>query len=196
MRGYLAGSGWKEYQQSGTVCGIQLPRRAAGVEPAAGAHLHAVHQGGDRRPRREHLVREDGGAARRATWPRRCATRRSRCTRSRAAYARERGIIIADTKFEFGLLDDELILIDEALTPDSSRFWPADGYEPGKAPAELRQAVRARLSRDAGLGQDGARPRAARARSAARTADKYREAWRRLTQGVSGAADAGGADET
>ena len=78
-----------------------------------------------------------------------------------ADYARERGIIIADTKFEFGLRDGELILIDEVLTPDSSRFWPADLYEPGRRPAQLRQAVRARLPGDAGLGQDRSRPRAA-----------------------------------
>ncbi len=101
---------------------------------------------------------------------------------SGAAYALERGIIIADTKFEFGMLDGEVILIDEALTPDSSRFWPADGYEPGKSAAQLRQAVRARLPGDAGLGQDGARPGAAGGRGRAGPAEKYLEAWRRLTQ--------------
>ena len=98
------------------------------------------------------------------SWRPRCGTRRWPCTRSAPAYARERGIIIADTKFEFGLLDGELILIDEVLTPDSSRFWPLDGYDPGQGPAELRQAVRARLPGDARLGQDGARPGAARRR--------------------------------
>jgi hypothetical protein len=76
-------------------------------------------------------------------------------------YARQRGIIIADTKFEFGLDNGKLILIDEVLTPDSSRFWPADQYAPGKRPAELRQAIRPRLSRNAGLGQDPARPETA-----------------------------------
>ena len=76
-------------------------------------------------------------------------------------YARQRGIIIADTKFEFGLNDGKLILIDEVLTPDSSRFWPADQYQPGPRPAELRQAIRPRLSRNARLEQDPARPGAA-----------------------------------
>ena len=73
-------------------------------------------------------------------------------------YARQRGIIIADTKFEFGLDNGKLILIDEVLTPDSSRFWPADQYAPGKRPAEFRQTIRPRLPRNARLGQDPARP--------------------------------------
>jgi phosphoribosylaminoimidazole-succinocarboxamide synthase len=76
-------------------------------------------------------------------------------------YARQRGIIIADTKFEFGLFDGKLILIDEVLTPDSSRFWPADQYAPGKRPAELRQAIRPRLPRNARLEQNPARPETA-----------------------------------
>ena len=73
-------------------------------------------------------------------------------------YARKRGIIIADTKFEFGLFNGKLILIDEVLTPDSSRFWPADQYQPGQGPAELRQAIRPRLPGNTRLEQDPARP--------------------------------------
>jgi len=99
-----------------------------------------------------------------------------------AAFALERGIIIADTKFEFGLLDGELILIDEAMTPDSSRFWPADGYEAGKSqPSYDKQFVRDYLET---LDWDKTAPGPELpADVAARTAEKYQEAWRRLTQG-------------
>ena len=105
-----------------------------------------------------------------------CATSRSRCTRSAPSTRASAAMILADTKFEFGLDDDgELVLGDEVLTPDSSRFWPADGYEPGRGAAELRQAVRARLGVGDRLGQDAAgagdprrRRRAARARSTSR----------------------------
>ena len=100
------------------------------------------------------------------TWPGRCATPAIRLYTEAATYALERGIIIADTKFEFGL--DEAascILIDEALTPDSSRFWPADQYRVGISPAQLRQAVRARLSGDPGLEQDPPGPRLPQASS-------------------------------
>ena len=82
-----------------------------------------------------------------------------------ADYAATRGIIIADTKFEFGLDDaNQVVLGDEVLTPDSSRFWPADSYKPGSSPPVVRQAVRARLAGDARLGQAAARPRGARGR--------------------------------
>jgi len=98
-----------------------------------------------------------------------------------AAYALERGIIIADTKFEFGILDGELILIDEVMTPDSSRFWPADGYVAGKSqPSYDKQFVRDYLET---LDWDKTAPGPALpADVAARTAEKYLEAWRRLTQ--------------
>ena len=98
-----------------------------------------------------------------------------------AAYALERGIIIADTKFEFGLLDGELILIDEAMTPDSSRFWPADGYEPGKSqPSYDKQYVRDYLET---LDWDKTAPGPELPPEvAAKTSEKYLEAWRRLTK--------------
>ncbi len=162
VRGYLTGSGLKDYQRSGRVCGIALPAGlvdgsrlpetifAPSTKAEVGTHDENVSF--------DQIARPDRRRARRPGARR----RRSRYTSSARRYALERGIIIADTKFEFGLFDGELILIDEALTPDSSRFWPVDGYEPGQRPAELRQAVRARLPRDARLGQDGARSRAAR----------------------------------
>ena len=97
-------------------------------------------------------------------------------------YAATKGIIIADTKFEFGMDDKEQsVLIDEVLTADSSRFWPADQYQVGVSPAVLRQAVRARLPRDARLGQDAAGAQAAGGRDRAAPRQKYREALERLT---------------
>jgi hypothetical protein len=97
-----------------------------------------------------------------------------------AEYALDRGIIIADTKFEFGMLDDELILIDEIMTPDSSRFWPADGYEPGKSqPSYDKQYVRDYLET---LDWDKTAPGPELPPEvAAKTSEKYLEAWRRLT---------------
>jgi phosphoribosylaminoimidazole-succinocarboxamide synthase len=98
-----------------------------------------------------------------------------------AAYALERGIIIADTKFEFGILDGELILIDEVMTPDSSRFWPADGYAAGTSqPSYDKQFVRDYLET---LDWDKTAPGPELPPDvAAKTAEKYLEAWRRLTQ--------------
>ena len=99
-----------------------------------------------------------------------------------AAYALERGIIIADTKFEFGMLEGKLILIDEALTPDSSRFWPADGYQAGRSqPSYDKQFVRDYLETlDWGKKAPGPElpPEVVE-----KTAQKYREAWSRLTRG-------------
>ncbi len=141
-RGYLAGSGWKEYQQSQTVCGIQLP---PGLKQC------------DRLPTPifTPATKEESGhdinvsfdeTARRVTHPV-ASTLRDRTLQlySLAAnYASSRGILIADTKFEFGQLPDgQIILIDEVLTPDSSRFWPADQYSPGRdQPSFDKQFVR------------------------------------------------------
>ena len=96
--------------------------------------------------------------------------------------ARERGIIIADTKFEFGLLDDQLILIDEALTPDSSRFWPLDGYAPGKSQPSFDKQFCATTWRPSDWDKTAPGPELP-ADVVNKTAEKYREAWRRLTQG-------------
>ena len=130
VRGYLIGSGWKDYQTSGAVCGIALP---AGLRQAdrRRRHLHAIHQGRgwahDENVDFDHTIELLGRDL--AEQVRDAALRiYSEC----AAYALTRGIIIADTKFEFGLdADGRLHLIDEVLTPDSSRFSPADQYQPG-----------------------------------------------------------------
>ena len=141
-RGYLVGSGWKEYQADGTVCGIQLPEGLIQAdklpEPIFTPATKATdgHDENISFERTVEIVGED------------TATKLRDLTlelyTSAADYARDRGIIIADTKFEFGF-DGEgrIVWMDEALTPDSSRFWPADEYEPGRSPASYdKQYVR------------------------------------------------------
>ena len=141
VRGYLSGTGWKEYRRDGAVCGIELP---AGLEESQrlaepiftpSTKADVGHDENISYERLEAIVGAEPANAMRK--------------RSRAVYdyghqvALERGIIIADTKFEFGLCDEETILIDEALTPDSSRFWPLDRYQPGgPQPSFDKQPVR------------------------------------------------------
>ncbi|MBN1917480.1 MAG: phosphoribosylaminoimidazolesuccinocarboxamide synthase [Verrucomicrobia bacterium] len=141
VRGYLAGSGWKEYRQSQSVCGIALPDGLKlGSElpepiftPATKAETG--HDENITQERAAELVGE-------ATAGELASMSLAIYTRARD-YARERGIILCDTKFEFGERDGELILIDEVLTPDSSRFWPADQWEPGHIqPSFDKQYVR------------------------------------------------------
>jgi phosphoribosylaminoimidazole-succinocarboxamide synthase len=130
VRGYLIGSGWKDYQQTGEICGIRLPeglRMADRLPEPIFTPATKAEEGHD-----ENISFE---RACELTDRRLMETVRERSISvySQAAeYARQRGVIIADTKFEWGFDGDELILIDEALTPDSSRFWPADQYEPGR----------------------------------------------------------------
>ncbi len=131
VRGYLAGSGWKDYIESGKVCGIQLP---AGLkesqelpEPIFTPSTKAEGGEHDENISFEETVNLVGRQT--------AETIRDlslKIYKEGRGYAAERGIIIADTKFEFGFVDGDLVLIDEILTPDSSRFWPADDYEPGR----------------------------------------------------------------
>ena len=141
VRGYLSGTGWKEYRRDGAVCGIELPegleesQRLAEPIFTPSTKADVGHDENISYERLEAIVGAEPANAMRK--------------RSRAVYdyghqvALERGIIIADTKFEFGLCDEETILIDEALTPDSSRFWPLDRYQPGgPQPSFDKQPVR------------------------------------------------------
>ena len=159
VRGYLSGSGWKEYKKSQTVCGIKLPagltESAELPEPIFTPSTKA-EAGHDENISFEEAQKIVGTEL--ATQARDLSLKIYKAGRD---YARQRGIIIADTKFEFGLIDGKLILIDEVLTPDSSRFWPADQYAARPRPAELRQAIRPRLPRNARLEQNPARPEAA-----------------------------------
>ena len=141
VRGYLAGSGWKEYQQSQTVCGIKLP---AGLQECSElpepifTPATKAETGHD-----ENIPFETAAKLVGADIAERARDLSLRLYNFARDYARQRGIIIADTKFEFGLFNGELLLIDEVLTPDSSRFWPAADYSPGKSqPSFDKQFVR------------------------------------------------------
>lgn len=141
VRGYLEGSGWKEYQQTQSVCGISLPAGLQqGSQLAEPIFTPATKEetGHDINISFEQMVDIVGAETAREL------RQRSIDLYCRGAeYARSRGILIADTKFEWGRSDGQLIVIDEALTPDSSRFWPADQYEPGHSqPSFDKQFVR------------------------------------------------------
>jgi phosphoribosylaminoimidazole-succinocarboxamide synthase len=141
VRGYLAGSGWKEYRQHGTVWGLRLPqdlRESDRLPEPIFTPATKEESGHDINIPFERMVQLVGVEVAEEL------RRRSLAVYERGAeHARQRGIIIADTKFEWGRVDDELILIDEVLTPDSSRFWPADSYQPGGSPPSFdKQFVR------------------------------------------------------
>ena len=141
VRGYLAGSGWKEYKQSQTVCGIKLPpglKESSELPEPIFTPATKAETGHDENISFEEASRIVGSDI--AEKVRAASLKIYNFARD---YARQRGIIIADTKFEFGQLDGELMLIDEVLTPDSSRFWPADQYQAGKGqPSFDKQFVR------------------------------------------------------
>jgi phosphoribosylaminoimidazole-succinocarboxamide synthase len=141
VRGYLVGSGWKDYQKTGAVCGIALPaglRESDRLEPPIFTPATKAETGHDENISYETMVGTIGEG--RAAEARRVSLEIYERAR---AYAEARGIIVADTKFEFGIRDGRLVWIDEALTPDSSRFWPKDAYAPGRAqPSFDKQFVR------------------------------------------------------
>ena len=179
VRGYLAGSGWKDYQQTGSLCGISLPKGLVegsrldqpiftpSTKAPVGAH--------DVNITFDQMVGKVGKTL---------ATKMRDATVAIYQRARElgekKGIIIADTKFEFGMEGNDIILIDEVLTPDSSRFWPMDSYQPGKSPDSFdKQFVRDYLL---SLPWDmKSPPPALPPEIVKKTQDKYSEALRRLT---------------
>jgi phosphoribosylaminoimidazole-succinocarboxamide synthase len=180
VRGYLAGSGWKEYRGSQTVCGVKLPaglRESSELPEPIFTPATKAETGHDENISFEQAARIIGPEI-----AERARAASLRIYNTARDYARKRGIIIADTKFEFGILNGELILIDEVLTPDSSRFWPADQYQPGKGqPSFDKQFVRDYLET---LDWDKAPPAPALpAEVVARTQAKYLEAYERLTGG-------------
>ncbi|MHC4973152.1 MAG: phosphoribosylaminoimidazolesuccinocarboxamide synthase [Planctomycetota bacterium] len=130
VRGYLAGSGWKEYRQSGSVCGVPLPaglRESDKLPEPIFTPTTKAHEGHD-----EPLTYAEVEQAVGAPTAARLRDLSLQLYRAGAAYAAGRGILLADTKFEFGLRNGEMVLADEALTPDSSRYWDAGTYEPGR----------------------------------------------------------------
>jgi phosphoribosylaminoimidazole-succinocarboxamide synthase len=180
VRGYLVGSGWKEYQKSGTVCGIQLPAGLKEAEklpepiftPSTKAAVGQHDENISFEKAAELLGRDMAEKVKQATIA---------IYKDCAAYALTKGIIIADTKFEFGLDEQGMLtLIDEVLTPDSSRFWPADQYKPGSNPPSFdKQYVRDWLEAS-GWNKKAPAPNLP-PEVIAKTAEKYREALTRLT---------------
>jgi phosphoribosylaminoimidazole-succinocarboxamide synthase len=178
VRGYLSGSGWKEYKKSQTVCGIKLP---AGLTESAelpepiftpSTKAEAGHD--------ENISFEEACKIVGTDVATQACDLSLKIYRAGRDYARQRGIIIADTKFEFGHFDGKLILIDEVLTPDSSRFWPADQYAPGRGqPSFDKQFVRDYLET---LDWDKTPPGPKLPNDVvAKTSAKYLEAYERLT---------------
>jgi phosphoribosylaminoimidazole-succinocarboxamide synthase len=177
-RGYLSGSGWKEYQASGTVCGIRLPaglRESDKLPEPIFTPSTKAQTGHDQNISFETVAELIG-----AELAGKLRHRTLAIYEKAAEYAAGRGIIIADTKFEFGFVGDELVLADEVLTPDSSRFWPSETYRPGGAqPSYDKQYVRDYLESIRWNKQPPAPGLPAEV--AARTAAKYKEAYRVLT---------------
>lgn len=177
-RGYLSGSGWKEYQQSGTVCGIRLP---AGLQESS--RLPApiftpatkAETGHDENIPFERMVELIGSQLAEQLRELTLSIYEQGCR-----HAAAKGILIADTKFEFGLRDGQVILIDEVMTPDSSRFWPADQWQPGRGQASFdKQFVRDWLL-SSGWDRNSPPPQLPDD-VVQRTSARYIEAWDRLT---------------
>ena len=186
VRGYLAGSGWKDYQDTGSICGIALPPGLKNAQqlpepiftPAAKAEM-GQHD--------ENISYTDVEKRIGADLAKQIKTISIRLYSEAADYARNRGIIIADTKFEFGLDDaGQLVLMDEILSADSSRFWPADSYQVGLNPPSFdKQFLRDWLESVRIDGKPWSKSPPAPhlpPEIIAKTAEKYREAWQRLTQ--------------
>ena len=178
VRGYLAGSGWKEYRQSGTVCGIRLPsgltESSVLPEPVFSPATKA-ETGHDENISFQQMCSIVGTQN-----SHRLRDLSLQVYREGCEHARTKGIIIADTKFEFGLKGDDILLIDEVMTPDSSRFWPADDYAPGRGQASFdKQFVRDWLEQS---GWDKNSPPPELPVSVVnRTSARYIEAYERLT---------------
>lgn len=178
VRGYLSGSGWKEYQQSGSVCGIKLPsglHQSDKLQSPIFTPATKAETGHDENISFERMVETVGSDV-----AEELRTRSIDIYRRGAEFAAQRGIIIADTKFEWGRFEDELILIDEVLTPDSSRFWPKDAYEPGQSqPSYDKQFVRDWLI-ESGWDKESTPP-ALPELVVAKTREKYIDAYEQLS---------------
>jgi phosphoribosylaminoimidazole-succinocarboxamide synthase len=177
-RGYITGSAWAEYKETGRVCGVPMPagmiESEAFPEPIFTPTTKA-EVGHDMNMSHQQLVDLIGEEAENAIRLRTLAL-----YQYAARYARERGIIIADTKFEFGIVDGEPIVIDEVLTPDSSRFWPADQYQPGRGqPSFDKQFVRDWLT-ESGWNREPPAPELP-LDIVEKTSARYHEAYRRLS---------------
>jgi phosphoribosylaminoimidazole-succinocarboxamide synthase len=178
IRGYLSGSAWKEYRQTGTLAGERLPlglRESDRLDPALFSPARKAETGHDENITPAEVARVVGDRVAREL------ERLSRLVYGQgAAAAAERGIIVADTKFEFGSRGGQIVLIDEVLTPDSSRFWPADGYAPGRSqPSFDKQPLRDYLERTGKAGVEPPPPLPEDVIQA--TTDRYLDAYQRIT---------------
>jgi phosphoribosylaminoimidazole-succinocarboxamide synthase len=179
VRGYLAGSGWREYQEQGAVCGVELP---AGLQEAS-ALPEPIFTPATKAERGQHDENVPF-----AVMTDRIGRGLAEALRSRAlalyaagaAHAADHGIILADTKFEFGLLAGEVVLADEVLTPDSSRYWPADTWAPGGAPPSFDKQFVRDFATSTGWDKQPPAP-ALPSEVVAATRDRYVEAYERLT---------------
>lgn len=183
VRGYLAGSGWKDYQQTGSMCGHRLPgglRQCEKLPEPLFTPATKAEVGHDENISFERACELVGEPTMRLL-----RERSIMLYRRAAEHAAKRGIIIADTKFEWGERGGELLLIDEVLTPDSSRFWPMDRYEPGRdQPSFDKQVVRNYLQSLVDAGRWNKTPPGPELPTeiVAQTVERYREAVRRLTE--------------
>ena len=178
VRGYLAGSGWREYSESGTVCGISLPpglRESEKMPEPIFTPATKAESGHDENITFDRVVEIVGGDV-----AERLRDASLAVYEKASEYARGRGIIICDTKFEWGEVDGRIILVDEVLTPDSSRFWPAEGYRPGRQqPSFDKQYVRDWLT-ESGWDRNSPPP-ALPDEVAQETSKKYLQAYEILT---------------
>lgn len=178
VRGYLAGSGWKDYKATGTICGIKVPpglSESARLDQPIFTPATKAQEGHDQNITWDEMVGMIGGA------PAEQVRHSSLSLYAKArAFAEQRGLLIADTKFEWGWRGDKIILIDEVLTPDSSRFWPKLGYAPGKPqPSFDKQFVRDYLESVGWNKQPPPPPLPPEV--VEKTSEKYLEAYRRLS---------------
>jgi phosphoribosylaminoimidazole-succinocarboxamide synthase len=179
VRGYLVGSGWQEYQRDGTVCGLALPDGLVEADrlpepiftPATKAEEGDHDENVSFEVVADALGEDLAGQLR---------DRSLDLYAAGAAYAAERGIILADTKFEFGLRDGELLLADEVLTPDSSRYWPADEWSPGATPPSFDKQYVRDFATSTGWDKTPPAPELP-GEVVAATRDRYIEAYQRLT---------------
>ncbi|MGC9194271.1 MAG: phosphoribosylaminoimidazolesuccinocarboxamide synthase [Syntrophobacteraceae bacterium] len=179
VRGYLVGSGWEDYQKSGQVCGISLPSGLLEAqelsEPLFTPSTKAALGEHD-----ENISFEKMGQIVGKDLAQKVKEAAVALYGKARQYARERGIILADTKFEFGMVDGKLTLIDEVLTPDSSRFWPADLYRPGMSPQSFDKQFLRDYLKSSGWQKTDPAPRLPR-EVVVNTRARYLEALKRLT---------------
>lgn len=181
IRGYLAGSGWKEYREKGTVCDIELPEGLVESDKLEKPLYTPATKATDGHDINIHP--DEAGRILGEDWNKAASEAAMKVYETGRDYAATRGIILCDTKFEFGVREEKLVLADEILTPDSSRFWPADQYEPGQSqPSFDKQFVRDWLET-----QDwdkNSPPPALPDDIVEKTREKYVEAYRLITGGT------------